>query len=125
MSHDCQRHFVIHRHSTPDGTHWDLMLEMQDLLRTWRLNIPPAQINDDPIYAEQIDDHSKRFLTYEGPVQNDTGEVKIVEHGFFHITEDTIFSLKIILKGQTLNGSFGLHKEPDKGNWEFKKIKVL
>jgi hypothetical protein len=81
------RQFVISEHTTKSGVHWDLMLEMDDGLWTWRLNVPPAEIKNKPIPAERIHDHPLRFLTYEGPVQNDTGNVKIVEKGTYILSK--------------------------------------
>jgi len=78
-----QKQFVIAEHTTPNGVHWDLMLEMDDCLWTWRLNVPPVEIKNKPISAERIHDHSLRFLTYEGPVQNNTGSVKIADKGTY------------------------------------------
>lgn len=83
MNSDSQKQFVIQQHTTPDGVHWDLMLEMDDCLWTWRLNVPPTEIKNKPISAERIHDHPLRFLTYEGPVQNNTGKVKITDKGTY------------------------------------------
>lgn len=86
MSKDeTQKQFVIQQHTTPDGVHWDLLLEMDDCLWTWRLNTPPAEIKNQPIGAERIHDHPLRFLTYEGPVQNNTGRVTIADKGTYTI----------------------------------------
>ena len=82
---DEKKQFVIHEHTTPDGVHWDLMLEMDDCLWTWRLNTPPAEIKDEPIPAERIHDHPLRFLTYEGPVQNNAGQVTIADKGTYNV----------------------------------------
>ena len=35
-----KKQFVVAEHTTPNGVHWDLMLEMDDCLWTWRLNTP-------------------------------------------------------------------------------------
>jgi hypothetical protein len=78
-----QKKFVIQQHTTPDGVHWDLMLKKDDCLWTWRLNVPPNQIKDQSITAERIADHPLQFLTYEGPVQNGTGNVKIADKGTY------------------------------------------
>ncbi len=42
---DMPKRFVIQQHSRGDDVHWDFMLEVDDVLLTWRLNIPPAQIS--------------------------------------------------------------------------------
>ena len=78
-----KKQFVISEHTTPDSVHWDLMLEMDDCLWTWRLHVPPDEIKNQSIGAERIHDHPLRFLTYEGPVQNNTGRVKIFDKGMY------------------------------------------
>ena len=100
--------FVIQQHTNPDGVHWDLMLEMEDTLWTWRLNTPPAEIGNDPISAERIGDHPKRFLTYEGPVQNNTGTVKIADKGTYALCEQSDIELTLQLHGKILNGTYTL-----------------
>jgi len=101
-----QKQFVISRHTTPDGVHWDLMLDMDTVLWTWRLNSPPAEIKNEPITAKRIGDHSRRFLTYEGPVQNNTGQVKIADKGIYSLYEQVDNSLLIDVQGEILKGQF-------------------
>lgn len=103
-------HFVILEHQTPDGIHWDLMLENQDKLWTWRLDIHPAKLQL-PVTAERIFDHPRRFLSYEGPVQNGTANVRRVDEGdlcYRQITSETILCQ---LDGKILNGVYDLHLE--------------
>jgi len=75
------KRFVIQKHETADGVHWDLMLEQDEVLTTFRLEEPPEQALVHPVRAERIFDHPLRFLWYEGPVQKGTGCVHIVERG--------------------------------------------
>ncbi|MHC4951154.1 MAG: DNA polymerase ligase N-terminal domain-containing protein [Planctomycetota bacterium] len=117
-----QKQFVISEHTTPDDVHWDLMLEMDDVLWTWRLNIPPVEIKNEPVSAERIADHPLRFLTYEGPVQNNTGHIKIADRGFYQITEQTEGSLVVTFEGQTLSGAYNLCLLDEKNHWELKRV---
>jgi len=71
------KRFVIQEHQTPEGVHWDLMLEQGDVLATFRLQEPPGQVLVHAVRAERIVDHPMRFLWYEGPVQNGAGRVRI------------------------------------------------
>ena len=103
-----KKQFVVHEHKTTSGVHWDLMLEHKGELWTWRVEIYPSQIGDRPITTERIFDHPLRFLTYEGPVQNATASVAIVDKGslcFHQINDQTII---FGLKGQILDGFFTL-----------------
>ena len=100
--------FVVQEHTTPEGVHWDLMLEQGQSLLTFRLTTPPTQLATAPTAATKIPDHPLRFLTYEGPVQNNTGRVRIVERGTFQIQRQTATQIAFTLRGQTLQGSFSL-----------------
>jgi len=100
--------FVIQEHARPEGVHWDLMLQFQDVLRTWRFSVPPQQIQNEPVPAEKIADHPLRFLSYEGPVQNNTGSVKIADRGNFTLSEQTESGISFEVTGQILKGKFQL-----------------
>ncbi len=113
MSNSIDNQFVIQKHCTPDGGHWDLMLQIENTLWTWRLHHPPQHIQDIPIAVEKIQDHSLRFLTYEGSVQNNTAEVNIVDHGNFKIINRTNTDIEFETSGKTLAGNFQLHREQD------------
>ena len=113
------KQFVIQQHQTPKGIHWDLMLQADQALLTWRLSVPPKQISNEEASAQKIADHPLRFLTYEGPVQNQTGSVKIADTGTCTI-EETQNALQIALNGQILHGNFIL-KEIRKQDWIFQK----
>ena len=100
--------FVVQEHKTASGIHWDVMLENEGKLWTWRIEVHPSQIGDNPITAERIFDHPLRFLTYEGPVQNATANVLIIDKGplCFHQINDQTITFE--LKGQILAGYFTL-----------------
>jgi hypothetical protein len=100
--------FVVQEHTTPEGVHWDLMLEQGESLLTFRLPEPPAQAASLPLAATKTFDHSLRFLTYEGPVQNNTGHVRIADRGTLQIQHRTDAQVAFTLQGQTLQGSFTL-----------------
>ncbi|MHC4290379.1 MAG: DNA polymerase ligase N-terminal domain-containing protein, partial [Planctomycetota bacterium] len=70
-----KQQFVVIEHTTSDGVHWDLMLDRGEVLWTWRLDTTPGKIAEKAVSAERISDHPRRFLAYEGPVQNNTGQV--------------------------------------------------
>ena len=99
--------FVVQEHATPDGVHWDLMLEKGDALTTFRLEQPPQVAQDRVVRAAKIFDHPRRFLTYEGPVQEGTGKVRIVDRGTCEQLEGED-SITMELQGDVLQGSFTL-----------------
>jgi hypothetical protein len=65
--------FVVLRHDHP-WLHWDLMLEVGAVLRTWRLSAPPS--TGETVFAEPLGDHRAIYLDYEGPVSGDRGSVR-------------------------------------------------
>lgn len=75
--------FVILRHELPPGrdraTHFDLMVEQGEALRTWALDEWPVQGQGAP--ARSLPDHRLDYLAYEGPVSGDRGAVTRVEQG--------------------------------------------
>ena len=77
--------FVILEHDHPE-LHWDLMLEMDGILKTWRLPAPPP---DRPASALAIGDHRLAYLEYEGPVSGARGHVKRWDRGTYDVLEAT------------------------------------
>ena len=100
--------FVIQEHTTPNGVHWDLMLEQGDALTTFRLDRPPPAVLEGPVAAVRIFDHPLRFLTYEGPVQKGTGQVRIVERGTCRLGDQMDGVITMDLQGEILRGRFTL-----------------
>lgn len=85
------RRFVILEHNHPER-HWDFMLEMGDVLWTWRLERPPEPPVG-PIGAARIGDHRVFYLDYEGPVSGGRGSVTRWDAGQFtllHAAEDRV-----------------------------------
>jgi bifunctional non-homologous end joining protein LigD len=100
--------FVIHEHQTPDGVHWDFMLRQGHRLLTWRLPVGPEEIGKQGIEAEMTFDHPIRFLTYEGPVQNKTGSIQIVDRGTYSLLKRDGSHFLMQLDGGILKGRFRL-----------------
>jgi len=98
--------FVVQQHTTADSVHWDLMLESGDRLQTWRLRINPNEIINKPTEAVKIFDHTLKFLTYEGPVNEGKGRVQIADVGTYEITSQTDDQIEINLTGRILKGKF-------------------
>ena len=100
--------FVVQEHTTPDGVHWDLMLEEGEVLTTFRLDQPPEAVSTGSIRATKIFDHPLKFLTYEGPVQKGTGKVRIVERGICDVPVEGEDVIALRLHGTILQGDFTL-----------------
>jgi len=115
------RRFVIQRHSAADGLHWDWMLEGEGGLWTWRVALPPGEIGAEPVEAERIHEHPLRFLTYEGPVQKNTGSVKIEDSGAISLMEISDGRVVFGLEGRVLSGQFEFHRQPQ-GGWILQRL---
>jgi hypothetical protein len=102
-----ETHFVIHKHTLSKETHWDLMIEFGDKLKTWRLDNPPEKLSSQKTKATPIFDHDKKFLTYQGPVNNGKGTVEIIDEGICTI-ETTVENIKINFEGKILRGNYYL-----------------
>ena len=100
--------FVVQEHTTPDGVHWDLMLETADVLTTFRLEQPPQAALKGAVRAVRIFDHPLRFLTYEGPVQKGTGKVRIADRGTCCFLDEADNAITLDLQGAILQGGFTL-----------------
>ncbi|MFA5251771.1 MAG: DNA polymerase ligase N-terminal domain-containing protein [Phycisphaerae bacterium] len=115
--------FVIQQHSTAQGVHWDFMLELGDILQTYRLDKAPQQLIQSPAVAVKIFDHPLKFLTYEGPVSKGQGSVSIVETGTYEVVHQAHERLELDLTGKILKGKFTLsHVEGD--DWQFSKSDI-
>lgn len=114
--------FVIQEHTKPDDLHWDLMLECDDILQTYRLDKPPSEILDFAATAEKIFDHPIRFLTYQGPVNNGKGNVKIADSGTYRRTDSSDSSIKLKLEGKILTGFF-LLTHIKENLWQFEMLR--
>ena len=98
------KRFVIQEHTTGTEVHWDLMLESDCTLQTYRLDKAPEEILHNSSHAVKIFDHSLKFLTYQGPVNKGRGNVCIVETGTYRILQENHDLIKLNLKGQILKG---------------------
>lgn len=76
--------------------HFDLLIEVENTLLTWAC--------DDNIFvqgnasAQQLAEHRKAYLTYEGPISNDRGEVQRLASGNYHnaeCREENAFSIHV------------------------------
>lgn len=108
--------FVILTHDHP-VLHWDLMLECDGALRTWRLLTEPAEAETSP--AERLADHRLAYLDYEGPVRGGRGSVTRWDAGTYEIVAESEDELRIALHGTRLNGSATLTTAPPEVVWSF------
>ena len=101
--------FVVQEHTRSRDVHWDLMLEFGDILQTYRLDKAPEEILCQSANAIKILDHPLKFLTYEGPVNNGRGSVRIIEAGTYQLMHQVYNRIELSLSGQILRGEFTLN----------------
>lgn len=111
--------FVILEHDW-NGVHYDLMMEQGDILKTWQLASP---IQPGRQGAILLPDHRLEYLTYEGPVSRDRGNVVRVAEGGYEATVATDQCWKMVLQG-TLRGSITLRLEAE-NRWQLEWLPLL
>ena len=84
------------------------MIEQENCLKTWRLEVPPEKLATQKTKAIPIFDHDKKFLTYQGSVNNGKGTVEIVDEGNCTVESNTENDTKMNFQGKILKGKFKL-----------------
>jgi hypothetical protein len=105
--------FVVLEHDYPE-LHWDLMLEGDGVLRTWRLTSPPEP--GEAIRAAASFDHRMLYLDYEGPISGGRGCVKRWDSGTFSLEADSGERLIVYFEGGRLHGRRSLQRQAE-GAW--------
>lgn len=101
--------FVILEHDHP-VRHWDLMLQTDAVLRTWRLAEPPTRTAG-PIAAEALADHRLAYLDYEGPVSGSRGTVARWDSGSYAGGAASPDEWRLDLAGSRVQGRARLHRQ--------------
>ena len=118
------RRFVLHKHSGCGAVHWDLMLEIDDALATWRIAADPlALFPGGRIEATRIHDHRKAYLDYAGAVSGGRGRVEAQDSGQLSVTsgDDELWTFE--LSGSRLRGRFELRRAAgDDDGWTLRPV---
>ncbi len=116
--------FVILRHDDPRGLHFDFMLEMGGVLKTWSVPQLPAQGKE--ITCRALPDHRTAYLEYEGPLAGSRGSVTRCDRGTYSIEHQSDSELVVILSGEKLTGRVTLRRVPGEPNlWSFCNISAV
>ena len=108
--------FVVLRHDRPRGVHFDLMLEVGDVLKTWALPQPPQPGLE--IECEALADHRLAYLDYEGPISGQRGSVTRWDRGMYVVERQSDAEWVIDLAGEQLTGRATLHRTAtDSNRW--------
>ena len=108
--------FVVLIHDHP-ALHWDLMLEKEAGLRTWRLSRAPGEALS--IAAEPLADHRLAYLDYEGPVSGNRGSVRRFDRGEYALIGETAGRLEVKLAGTVLRGKAVIERKESANCWTF------
>jgi hypothetical protein len=98
--------YVILRHDSPRGLHFDFMLERGDVLKTWELPSEPQPGCEMP--ARPLPDHRLAYLDYEGPVGGDRGRVTQWDRGDYELIAESPDCCQVFLEGEKLHGPMTL-----------------
>ena len=103
--------FVILRHDSPQGVHFDFMLESGGAMKTWSLAQPPQAGME--IACEALPDHRLAYLDYEGPISGGRGSVARWDRGVFTIQRQSEAEWVVELTGERLAGKAILCRSAD------------
>ncbi len=110
--------FVVLRHESPRGLHWDFMLQTGTALATWALPEPPDAA--ETMLVEALPDHRLAFLDYEGRISGGRGSVTRWDGGTYVLRRKTDAELVVTLDGDKLAGTATLEQSPDQPDrWRF------
>lgn len=114
--------YVVLTHDHP-FLHWDLMLEQDGRLRTWRLLGEPQA--GAVLEAEPLADHRIEYLDYEGPVSGGRGNVRRLDAGEYAVVckTDGVFSVR--LNGKRGNLIATLELLEDSTSWRFDPAGII
>ncbi len=122
--------FVLLYHACPPSysrpSHWDFMLEVGNVLRTWALEQLPNnwklahhathQTNPDcppisdaaTVAAEKLDDHRRAYLELEGEVRGNRGRVSRITAGTYYMEIDSPTLYRVLIDGDRIQGRVDL-----------------
>jgi hypothetical protein len=94
--------FVVLCHDGPHGRHWDFMLEVGAVLKTWALEAAPDA--PQPQAAVALADHRPLYLEYEGPLSAGRGTVARWDTGVYRLARRTAAEWVVLVEGGRLAG---------------------
>ena len=111
--------FVVLRHESPQGLHWDLMLETGEVLATWAVEEEPHAAG--PLVATRLADHRRAYLDYEGTISRGRGNVSRWDCGTYELLECSEDRLRAQLHGGRLHGLIVLERATvDDDRWSYR-----
>lgn len=102
--------FVVHEHRTK-RPHWDFRLELNGVLKSWAVPKRPPRRAGIKRLALQVEDHDLEYADFQGQIaegEYGAGIVKIWDRGEYEMLDMNGNSLKFMLYGDLLNGTYVL-----------------
>jgi hypothetical protein len=110
--------YVILEHDTPQGLHWDVMLQWGEVLRTWAApDLPDSKLT---LNVRDLPDHRAAYLDYEGPVSGGRGSVSRWDQGTYEIVQQSDTRLVVELSGQRMTGRAVLQRGEAADAWQWR-----
>ncbi len=109
-----RRFVVLHHTGHPtEPDHYDLMIEADEGLQTWRVMIAPDTVAND-CTLQPLPTHRRDYLDYEGPISNNRGRVRRHDSGTCTI-EHGLSVMRVQFEGERLMGSWLITFESNDG----------
>lgn len=93
------RFTISHHTGSKEGDHYDLMLEQDAALRTFRFRIPSFM---NAQKAQALKDHRKMYLDYEGEISGGRGHVRIWDTGTYLVDLWSDSRIQIAVAGKQI-----------------------
>jgi DNA ligase D-like protein (predicted 3'-phosphoesterase) len=117
--------YVIQKHNA-SHLHYDLRLEMEDVLKSWAVPKTPPINPGEKRLAVSVEDHPVDYATFEGVIpegEYGAGSVEIWDNGTYKLLERTDRKIAIDINGKRLQGIYFLIRFKEPKNWLFFKKK--
>ncbi|MEN6457618.1 MAG: DNA polymerase ligase N-terminal domain-containing protein [Thermoguttaceae bacterium] len=110
--------YVILRHETAQGVHFDFMLEAEGALKTWSFAETPRQ--GVAVECHSLPDHRLAYLDYEGPISGGRGSVTCWDRGVYTVERRNEAEWNVTLAGDRLRGiATFIRSASDERRWRF------
>lgn len=113
--------FVVHEHHAR-RLHWDLRLEMDNVLKSWAVSKEPPLEHGIKRLAIQVEDHDLEYINFQGTIPEGhygAGEVRIWDSGDYTLEGRGDDRMQVVFKGRKLRGRYNLIRT--KVGWLFFK----
>jgi len=104
--------FVVHEHHAR-GLHWDLRLEMDNVLKSWAVPKEPPLESGIKRLAIEVEDHDLDYIDFQGTIPEGhygAGEVRIWDNGNYTLENRESDKMQVTFEGKKLKGRYILIK---------------